>query len=159
MREEPKQSNAGSSTHRQRCTLLGNGHNKPPPKRKQPQAEEESLDDSVLTVKMATSIKKTPKLALKGSLLASGQTKNQTCFASDSQRVTSQVTTILQLMEMVSMVQQGNKMIMLCFDQLIEQIAALLSAQSPSQPCKAQLEAMEVNLAKNHDDLLQLVGE
>jgi len=46
--------------------------------------------------------------------------------------VASQVNTILQLMEMVSMVQQDNKTIMSCFDTLTEQIAALLSAQTPS---------------------------
>ncbi len=103
---------------------------KPPsPTRKRPQTEEESLDDSVLTVKMAMSMKKTPKLVLKGSTAATSQAKTQTQFAHDSQTVTLQVTSILPLMEMVSAVQQENKTIMPCFDQLMEQIAALLSAQ------------------------------
>jgi len=44
--------------------------------------------------------------------------------------VTSQVTTISQLTEMVSVVQQENKTIMSHFDTLTEQIAALLSAQN-----------------------------
>ncbi len=37
------------------------------PKRKRPDAEEESLDDSISTVKTALSAKKTPKSALKSS--------------------------------------------------------------------------------------------
>jgi len=104
---------------------------KPPsPKRKCPQAEEESLDDSVSTVKTAMSTKKPPKSALKGSTADMPQAKSQACFAtSDSQMVTSQATSILQLTEMVSTVQQENKTIMARFDQLMDQIAALLSAQ------------------------------
>ncbi len=52
--------------------------------------------------------------------------------------VTSQVTSISQLTEMVSVVQQENKTIMSCFDQLMEQIAELLSAQkSTTSPCHA----------------------
>jgi len=124
---------------------------KPPlPKCKQPQAEEESLDNSISIMKMAMSIKKTPKLALKGNTQLTMQGKTQTCFASNSKMVTSQVTTISQLMEMVSMVQQENKTIMSCFDQLTEQIAALISAQS--QSLKMQLEVTEVNLAIPNDN-------
>jgi len=58
---------------------------------------------------MAMSVKKTPKLALKDSLVAAGQEKNQTHFASDSKTVTSQVTSILQLTDMVSTVQQEKR--------------------------------------------------
>jgi len=58
------------------------------PKQKWPQAEEESLDDSVLTVKMAMSIKKTPKSALKGSPTMASKAKMQTHFANNSQMVT-----------------------------------------------------------------------
>jgi len=46
--------------------------------------------------------------------------------------VALQVTTILQLTEMVSVVQQENKMIMSHLDKLLEQIAALLSSQNLS---------------------------
>jgi len=76
-------------------------------------------------------------LALKGKP-ATSWGKPQTCFTSDSQMVASQMTTISQLMEMVSMVQQDNKTIMSHFDQLTEQIALLLSAQNSStMPCPA----------------------
>jgi len=52
--------------------------------------------------------------------------------------VTLQVTSILQLMEMVSMVQQENKTIMTQFNQLMEKIAKLLSAQKYPMQCPAR---------------------
>jgi len=101
---------------------------KPPsPKCKQPQAEEESLEDSILTVNTDM---RTPKLALKHKQATTGKQKNQTHFASNSQTVASQATSISQLMEMVSTVQHENQTIMSRFDQLMEQIAELLSAQN-----------------------------
>jgi len=51
-------------------------------------------------------------------------------FQSNSQMVASQVTTILQLTEMVSAVQQENKMILACFDQLAAWTAALAFSQN-----------------------------
>jgi len=52
---------------------------KPPsPKRKRPQAEEESLDDSISMVKTAMSAKKAPKSALKEPSSSTGHTSNQT---------------------------------------------------------------------------------
>jgi len=64
--------------------------------------------------------------------------KNQTSFVSDSQTVTSQVTSMSQLMERVSVVQPENKTIMLHFDQLTGQKAELLSAQkTPTTQCPA----------------------
>jgi len=123
---------------------------KPPSlKCKRPQAEEESLDNSVSMVKTAMSVKKTPKSALKGS--PSTNTKKH--FTNDSQTVTSQVTTILQLTEMVLAVQQENKMIMTHFDQLTEQITALIS-QSKISTNQCPLEAME-DLAGQQDELVQ----
>jgi len=114
---------------------------KPPsPKRKRPQADEELLDDSVSTVQTAMSAKKTPKLATKKNTTATdGKQKPQIrLFASDSQTVTSQVTSISQLTEMVSAVQQENKTIMSRFDNLTEQIAELLSMQkSTTSPHQA----------------------
>jgi len=81
------------------------------------------------------STKKAPKSALKDPSAASGRTPNQTRFAKDNQTVTSQVTTISQLTDLVSVVQQENKTIMTRFDKLNEQIEALLAAQniSPNQ--------------------------
>ena len=57
---------------------------------------------------------------------------NQARFATDSQTVASQHTTISQLTDMVSEVQQENKTIMSRFDKLNEQIAALLTIQTSS---------------------------
>jgi len=71
------------------------------PKRKQPQAEEESLDNSVSMVKMAMSVKKMPKSALKGSPSTNMKQKTQMQFTSDFQTVALQVTTILQLTKIV----------------------------------------------------------
>jgi len=65
-----------------------------------------------------------------------GNAKVQMRFANDSKMVTSQVTTISQLTEMVSVVQQENKTIMSRFDQLTEQLAALIS-QKPQTQCPA----------------------
>jgi len=79
---------------------------KPPsPKRKQPQAEEESLDNSVSTVQTAMSVKKSQKLRKRKQQQQTANKKTQICFASDSQTVTSQATSISQLTEMVSAVQ------------------------------------------------------
>ncbi len=109
---------------------------KPPsPKRKHPQADEKSLHDSVPTVNTVMSTKKIPKSALKKDTTNS-RNNSQTRFASDTQTVASQVTMISQLTEIVSAVQQDHKLILSRFDQLTEQIALLLSAQStPSQQC------------------------
>jgi len=109
---------------------------KPPsPKRKWPQADKESMDDSISTVKTAMSVKKMPKPALKGTSSTVGRTSTQARFANDSQMVASQTTTISQLTDMVSEVQKENKMIMSRFDKLNEQIEALLTTQtSSSQP-------------------------
>jgi len=79
-------------------------------------------------VDTAMSTKKVPKSALKGDS-ATSRTKATTRFASDSQTVASQVTTISQLMEIVSAVQQDHRTIMSRFDQLTEQIALLLMTQ------------------------------
>jgi len=113
------------------------GTKQPSPKWKHPQAEEKSLDNSILTIKMAMSTKKMPKLVLKGSNVATAQAKPQTWFASNSQMVTLQVTSISQLMEMVSVVQQEKNTIMSWFNQLTEQISVLFSAQQNPMQCPA----------------------
>jgi len=110
---------------------------KPPSlKCKCPQAEEESLDDSVPTINTAMSEKKAPKSTLKDSTPKTGRTSIQTRFTTDNQTVTSQVTTISQLTDLVSVVQQENKMIMTRFDKLNEQIEVLLAAQNLSSNTK-----------------------
>jgi len=103
----------------------------PSPKRKRPQAEEESLNDSVPTVNTAMSAKKTPKTAIKGNQ-SNGRTSTQTRFATDSQTVASQVTTISQLMDMVTAVQQDHKTLLSRFDTLTEQLSLLLSDKQSS---------------------------
>jgi len=109
---------------------------KPPsPKQKRPPAEEESIDDTVSTINTVMSAKKTQKSALKSSSSAVTQTQQQTHFAGDNQTVASQATTISQLTDMVSAVQQENKIIMSRFDKLTEQMEALLTAQQvPTKP-------------------------
>jgi len=106
---------------------------KPPSlKRKCPQAEEESLDDSVPTINTVMSEKKAPKSMLKDSTPKTGHMATQTRFTTDNQTVTLQVTTISQLTDLVSVVQQENKTIMTHFDKLNEQIEVLLAAQNLS---------------------------
>jgi len=101
----------------------------PSPKQKWPQAEEESIDDTVSTINTAMSAKKNPRSALKSSSPTAVCTSQQTQFAGNNQTVTSQVTTISQLTDMVSVVQQENKTIMSCFNKLAEQMEALLTTQ------------------------------
>jgi len=110
---------------------------KPPPepaspKRKRVQLEEESLDDTVSTIKSGLSTKKTRKSALKEK-----GTKN-TEQIKDSPTITSQATSISQLTEQVNEIKQTNLTFLACFDQLAEQMAALLAASqnssNPQQP-------------------------
>jgi len=110
---------------------------KPPsPKRKRPQEEEELIDDTVSTINTAMSVKKNLKSVLKSSPSTVVRNSQQTQFASDNQTVTSQVTSISQLTDMVSAVQQENKTIMSRFDKLAEQMEALLAVQQA--PNKSQ---------------------
>jgi len=53
--------------------------------------------------------------------------------------IASQATSILQLTEQVNKIKQTNKTFIMCFDQLAEQMAALLVATQPQQdtPCLA----------------------
>jgi len=105
----------------------------PSPKRKWLQAKEESINNSVPTVNMAMSAKKMHKSTIKGDN-SNGQAQTHTRFATDSQTVTSQVTMISQLTEIVSTVQQDHKTLLSCFDQLTEQLLLLLLAKQPSSP-------------------------
>jgi len=86
---------------------------KPPsPKRKCPQAKEESLNNSVPTVNTAMSTKKPPKSALKGNT-SNSHAKTQTRLANDLQTVASQVM-------MISQMQQDHKMLLSQFNHLTE---------------------------------------
>ncbi len=73
------------------------------------------------------------KSAIKGDN-SNGRAQTHTQFATDSQTVTSQVTMISQLTEIVSAVQQDHKTLLSRFDQLTEQLSLLLSAKQPSSP-------------------------
>jgi len=106
---------------------------KPPPdpaspKRKRVQLEEESLDDTVSTIKSGLSTKKTRKSALKTSYQNEGKTTHS---QKDSPMVTSQATSISQLTEQVNEIKQTNQTFLACFDQLAKQMAALLAASQP----------------------------
>ena len=101
------------------------------PKRKRVQLDEESLDDTVLTIKSGLSTKKTQKSALK---IPDKGTKN-TEQSKDSLTIASQATSISQLTEQVNEIKQTNLTFLACFDQLAEQMAALLAAsQNSSNP-------------------------
>jgi len=106
---------------------------KPPPdpaspKCKQVQLKEESLDDTVLTIKSGLSTKKTCKSALK---VAGNGTKNPEQHK-DSPTIASQATSISQLTEQVNEIKQTNITFLAHFDQLAEHMAALLATSQNS---------------------------
>jgi len=101
------------------------------PKRKRVQVEEESLDDTVSTIKSGLSTKKTRKSAMKSTGTSDGKQNNTN--QQDAQTVNSQATSISQLTEQVNEIKQTNKTFIARFDQLAEQMAALLAA-TQTQP-------------------------
>jgi len=98
------------------------------PKRKQVQLEEESLDDTVSMIKSGLSTKKTHKSALKTS---STTDKSEKTNQKDTATIMSQSTLISQLTEQVNEIKQTNKTFLDQFDQLAEQMAALIAATQP----------------------------
>ncbi len=101
------------------------------PKRKRVQVDEESLDDTISTIKSGLSTKKTRKSAMKST--ENGDRKPNLTNQQDSQTITSQATSISQLTEQVNEIKQTNKTFIARFDQLAEQMAALLAA-TQTQP-------------------------
>jgi len=99
--------------------------------------KEESLDNTVSTIKSGLSTKKTQKPALKNS---NNKDSSKDKKGDDSPTITSQVTSILQLTEQVNKIKQTNKMFLTRFDQLAEQMAALLAANNnnSSSQCLAR---------------------
>ncbi len=97
------------------------------PKRKRVQLEEELLDDMVSTIKSGLSTKKTRKSTLKHT---ENKESNKNNKGGDSPTIMSQATSILQLTEQVNEIKQMNKMFLTHFDQLAEQMAALLAANT-----------------------------
>jgi len=97
------------------------------PKRKRVQLEEESLDDTVSTIKSRLSTKKTWKSAMKHSDTKESNKKSK---GEDSPTIASQVISILQLTKQVNKIKQTSKMFLTHFDQLVEQMAALLAANN-----------------------------
>jgi len=98
------------------------------PKRKWVQLEEESLDNTVLTIKSGLSTKKTCKSALKTSLTTD---KSEKATQKDTATIASQSTLISQLTEQVNKIKQTNKTFLAWFDQLAEQMAALIATTQP----------------------------
>jgi len=91
------------------------------------------MDDTVLKIKLGLSTKKTRKSALKNKT-TTGQKESDD--KQGSAMISSQVTSILQLTKQVNEIKQMNKMFLSHFNQLVEQMAALLAAntnQSNSQ--------------------------
>jgi len=101
------------------------------PKQKQVQVEEESLDDTVSTIKSGLSTKKTQRTLSKTSGMSSEKKEKKT--RKDSPTIASQATSISQLTEQVNKIKQTNKTFIARFDQLAEQMAALLAATQPQQ--------------------------
>jgi len=99
-------------------------------KRKWVQVEEESLDDTVSTIKSGLSTKKTHRTASKTlGTSTDKQEKKNTKRLTDG--VASQAPSISQLTEQVNKIKQTNKTVITCFDQLAKQMAALLGATQP----------------------------
>jgi len=78
-------------------------------------------------IKSGLSKKKTWKSALKNSNNKEGSKEKK---GNDSPTITSQATSISQLTEQVNEIKQTNKMFLTHFDQLAEQMAALLAANT-----------------------------
>jgi len=110
----------------------------PSPKRKQLQADEESLDDSTSTVKTAISTKKQPlKSALKAAHSVETAT-TQNAKDNDVTTITSQNSAISQLTEQVSQIKLENKQLIDRFDHLAERMENFFSsANSQSTRCQA----------------------
>jgi len=91
---------------------------------------------SFLNIKSGLSTKKTQKSALKTSANQEGKKDKK---GMDSPTIISQVMSILQLTEQVNEIKQTNKMFLTHFDQLAEQMSALLAAntKNPSAQCPA----------------------
>ena len=102
------------------------------PKRQKVHVEEESLNDSVSTIKTAVSTRK-PKPAIKNNSTTSvASTENKPASAANT--VTSQGTTLSQLTEQVSEIKQSHKTMIDRFDQLAAQMATLIAqAASPKK--------------------------
>jgi len=97
-------------------------------KQKWVQLEEESLDNTVSTIKSGLSTKKTCKSALKTS---STNDKSEKTNQKDMATITSQSTSISQLTEQVNEIKQSHKTFLDWFDQLAEQMAVLIAATQP----------------------------
>jgi len=106
------------------------------PKCQKVQVEEESLNDSVSTIKTAVSTKKLPQSALKNSNSSSQADGKKS--AMDSAMVTSNAMTLSQLTQQVSKIKQSHQAMLDWFDQLTKQMALLLSkSNSSSKKCPA----------------------
>jgi len=104
--------------------------------REQVQLEEESLKDMVLTIKSGLSTKKTRKSAMKQP--GKGERNKADNNQKDSPTIASQATSISQLTEQVNKIKQTNKTSLACFDQLAEQMAALLATSQPQDNTQCQ---------------------
>jgi len=110
----------------------------PTPKRKQVQANDESLDDSTSTVKMAISTKSKP---LKSVLKASSSTEttaHHNLKETDVTTVASQNSAISQLTKQVSQIKMENKQMLDKFDRLADQMEQIFSStNSQTTRCQA----------------------
>jgi len=66
----------------------------------------------------------------------------------DSAMIASQATSIFQLTKSINEIKQMNKMFLSCFDQLVEQMAALLAVNQPHSQHPARGHSHESGQAK-----------
>jgi len=114
----------------------------PSPKQKCNQAEDESLDNFISTVKTVPSNKKNQlKSALKTSTLEQVKKTtfkdNREMALKDATMVALHNTTISQLTKQISIIKMENKQILNQFDHLASQMETFLNFQTPCRrPCK-----------------------
>jgi len=114
------------------------------PKHQKVQVEEESLNDSVSTIKTAISTKKPACSALKSSTSTGTKAQsddNATKSSADSAMAMSHRTTLSQLTKQVSEMKQSQKAMLDHFDKLAKQMALLIT-NSISSPKNTQPKAM-----------------
>jgi len=106
------------------------------PKRQKVHVEEESLNDSVSTIKTVVSTHK-PKSTFKTQpSQTTGSSENKPSSAANM--VASHGTMLSQLTEQVSEIKQSHKMMIDCFDQLAAQMATLIAQSASPKKCPAR---------------------
>ncbi len=128
-----------------------------PTKHKKIKVDNESVTDSLSTVKTAIRSIRTQRTAMTTTQNAAKTSTATKANTLDTQTTTSQVSTISQLTEQVSILQLAHNKI----NSKLDKLAKFIMAQSPTtrpHPCQKEKlsEASKEVLAKHHDDNPQL---